>query len=477
MFIGESLARRKLYSPKALAFVDSSKDPVLRLTFAQANDRADRLANFLKRKGVGKGDRVAVLARDVVENLDLFFACGKLGAIHVALNWRLHWQETLDILVQTTPKGLFFSNDFREAVLNIFNSQEGKNPAVEFFVHLDSPGVADSLCFNDLLASSDSSPVTCETLVEEDPAALIFTGGTSGLPKGAMISHRMIAWNTLNTIVHDLHHGDVYLNVFPLFHTGGLFVYTLPLVILGGTTVLLRQFEPQKALSLIEREKVTVLAAVPTMYQMLAQAPNWGSADLSSLRFCTSGGAPLPVPVIETFVKEKGICFKQGFGMTEFGPGIFALAPADAIRKAGSIGRPNFFADARIVGEKGELMPPDKVGELVLKGPSFCSGYYAAPETTANMCDSEGWFHTGDLAKCDSEGYFFIVDRMKDMFISGGENVYPVEIENAIYQHPAVAQCAVIGLPDPKWGEVGLACVVLKAGRKTSEEEILAHLS
>lgn len=476
MFIGDYLARRKLYSPKALAFVDTSKDPVLRLTFAQANERADRLANFLRRKGVGKGDRVAVLARDVVENLDLFFACGKLGAIHVALNWRLHWQETLDILKTTTPKGLFFSNDFREAVQNIAAAQKGTQPGVAFFVHLDSPGITDSLAFNDLLASSEDKPVTCEDLVEEDTAALIFTGGTSGLPKGAMISHRMIAWNTLNTVVHDLHHGDVYLNVFPLFHTGGLFVYTLPLVILGGTTVLLRQFEPQKVLALIEQEKVTVLAAVPTMYQMLAQAPNWVSTDLSSLRFCTSGGAPLPVPIIEAFVKEKGICFKQGFGMTEFGPGIFALAPADAIRKAGSIGRPNFFVDARVVDENGHSQPPGEIGELVLKGPSFCSGYYAAPEATARMCDAAGWFHTGDLARCDSEGYFFIVDRMKDMFISGGENVYPVEIENAAYQHPAVAQCAVIGLPDPKWGEVGLACVILKAGQSITEEELLEFL-
>ncbi len=212
------------------------------------------------------------------------------------------------------------------------------------------------------------------------------------------------------------------------------------------------------------------------MYQMLTQAPNWAEADLSSLRFCTSGGAPLPVPLVEQFQREKGVRFKQGFGMTEFGPGIFALAPEDAIRKAGSIGRPNFFVDARIVDEHNRPLPPNQVGELVLKGPSFCSGYFNLPEAMAEVVDEEGWFHTGDLARCDEEWYFYIVDRKKDMIISGGENVYPMEIEQALYRHPAVHQCAVIGVPDPHWGEVGKACVVLKPGASASEEELLAFL-
>jgi fatty-acyl-CoA synthase len=261
-----------------------------------------------------------------------------------------------------------------------------------------------------------------------------------------------------------------------MFHTGGLFVYTLPQIILGGTTILIRQFDPALVLRLIEEEKVTVFAAVPTMYQMLTQAPNWEEADLSSLRFCTSGGAPLPVSLVEKYTREKGVCFKQGFGMTEFGPGIFALAPEDAIRKAGSIGRPNFFVDARIVDDENRPLGPRQIGELVLKGPSICSGYFGDPEATAEMLDEEGWFHTGDLAYYDEEWYFYIVDRKKDMFISGGENVYPVEIEKALYEHPAVHMCAVIGVPDPKWGEVGLACVVLKPGAKATEEELIAFL-
>jgi fatty-acyl-CoA synthase len=309
---------------------------------------------------------------------------------------------------------------------------------------------------------------------EETIAALIFTGGTTGLPKAAQISHRMIAWNTLNTIIHDLYHDDTYLNVFPLFHTGGLFVYTLPNVILGGTTILVRQFGPARVLQLIEDEGVTIFAGVPTMYQMLAEAENWEQADLSSLRFCTSGGAPLPVPLVQRYVREKDVRFKQGFGMTEFGPGIFALAPEDAVEKAGSIGRPNFYVDARIVDDDNQPLGPDNVGELVLKGPSASSGYFGDPEASTEAVDENGWFHTGDLAYYDEGWYFYIVDRKKEMFISGGENVYPAEIEKVLYEHPAVHMCAVVGIPDQRWGEIGLACVVLK--ESATAEALLAHM-
>jgi fatty-acyl-CoA synthase len=213
------------------------------------------------------------------------------------------------------------------------------------------------------------------------------------------------------------------------------------------------------------------------MYQMLTTAPNWETADLSSLRFCTSGGAPLPVPLVEKYTREKNIRFKQGFGMTEFGPGIFALAPEDAIRKAGSIGRPNFYVDAQVVDNGNNFLGPNEPGELVLKGPSYCSGYFNNPQATKDAIDERGFFHTGDLAYFDEEGFFYIVDRKKDMFISGGENVYPAEIEKVLYQHPAVHMCAVIGLPDAKWGEVGKACVVLKLNQTATEEELLTFLT
>jgi acyl-CoA synthetase (AMP-forming)/AMP-acid ligase II len=477
MYIGDYLARRELYSPEQPAIVDAGKDPEWRLTYRQMNERANRLANWLHTQaGIGKGDRVAILARDGVEHLDCFFACSKLGAIHTALNWRLHWQELVEIFHQTSPRLLIFSDDFRESVDHLYQALQNEGMILEL-LHLEGPGVAGSHHFESVLRAANDLPITCETLEAEDIAALIFTGGTTGLPKAAQISHRMIAWNTLNTVIHDVTHHDIYLNVFPMFHTGGLFVYTLPQVIFGGTTILVRQFDAVQVLDLIQREQATIFAGVPTMYQAMTQAANWENADLSSLRFCTSGGAPLPVPLVEQYTREKHVHFKQGFGMTEFGPGIFALAPEDAIRKAGSIGRPNFYVEAQVMDEDGNTLGPNQEGELVLKGPSYCSGYFNNTQASAEAVDERGFFHTGDIARFDAEGYFYIVDRKKDMYISGGENIYPAEIEKALYQLPAVHMCAVIGLPDSKWGESGLACVVLKPGKVASEDEIVQFLS
>ncbi|RUQ31252.1 MAG: long-chain fatty acid--CoA ligase [Candidatus Competibacteraceae bacterium] len=472
MYIGDYLGRRTIYSPEALAIVDAGKTPELRLSYAQMNDRANRLAQALRSFGVSHGDRVAMLALDGVEHLDLLFACGKLGAIHTALNWRLHWRELQQILAEVTPTVLIYDDAFKDSVAELAQAHS----SVRHWIHLDGPGIPGSREFSALLAHSSAAPCVCETLVEEDIAAIVFTGGTTGLSKGARISHRQIAWNCLNSVIHDVNRDDVYLNVFPMFHVGGLFVYTLPQIIMGGTTVLMKRFDPERVLHLLQRERATIFAAVPAMYQMLTQTPAWAQADLSSLRFCTSGGAPLPIPLIEQYTRDKGVRFKQGFGMTEFGPGLFALAPEDAIRKAGSIGRPNFFVDARIVDRDNRSLGPNQVGELVLKGPSIATGYFNNAAAWAEVIDRDGWFHTGDLARYDEDWCFYIVDRLKDMFISGGENVYPAEIEAVLYRHPAVFQCAVVGVPDPKWGEVGKAFVVLKPGQSPEAEELLAYL-
>jgi fatty-acyl-CoA synthase len=417
---------------------------------------------------------VAILARDGVEHLDSFFACSKIGAIHTALNWRLHWRELAAICGECRPKVLIYSTDFQPAVETLRADPGGQS--IKHALYLDGGGLIGDQHFEKALSASPPTAVANEAMTEETVAALIFTGGTTGLPKAAQVTHRMIAWNTLNTVIHDLTHDDIYLNVFPMFHTGGLFVYTLPQVILGGTTIVLRQFDPQQVLSLLEQEQVTIFAAVPAMYQMLTTAPNWDKVDLSALRFCTSGGAPLPVPLVQKYTSEKGIRFKQGFGMTEFGPGVFALAPEDAIRKAGSIGRPTFYTGARIVDENNQPLGPNEVGELVLKGPTSAAGYFNNLEASAGVIDDQGWFHTGDLARADEDWYFTIVDRKKDMFISGGENIYPVEIEKALYDHPAVHMCAVIGLPDEKWGEVGLACVVLQPDAMVAADELINYL-
>jgi len=478
MYIGDYLGRREIYSPDAAAVIDAGKAPELRLTYRQWNERVNRLANWLRHEaGVGKGDRVAILARDGIEHLDCLYACGKLGAIHTALNWRLHWRETAALIKDTRPKVLIYSDQFSDDVAAIAQASSGKPWAVKHHIHLEGSGIYGSHLYDDVLAPAQTAPVTCESLDKEDIACLLFTGGTTGLPKGAQISHRQISWNVLNTVIHDLHHDDVYFNVFPLFHAGGLFAYTSSQIIIGNKTVLIREFDPAQVLELIERERVTIFAAVPTMYQMLTQAPNWDTADLNSLRFCTSGGAPLPVPLVKQYRREKGVRFKQGFGMTEFGPGLFALPAEDAIRKAGSIGRPNFFIDVRVVDDNHEPLGPNEIGELVLKGPSGCSGYWNNPEASAASVDEQGWFHTGDLVYHDEEWYFYVVDRKKDMFISGGENIYPAEIEAILYKHPAVHMCAVVGVPHEKWGEVGKAFIICKPDTSPSEDEIIVFLN
>jgi fatty-acyl-CoA synthase len=477
MYIGDYLGRREIYSPNTPAIIDAGKSPELRLTYKEWNQRVKRLANWLNDTvGVGYRDRVAILAQDGIEHLDLFHACSKLGAIHTALNWRLHWRELVAITEDTQPKAIIYSDKFKESIAEVVKATRGTQHEIKYYLHVDGNGLAGSLEYEKAFQASPDTPVTYEKLEGEDIACLLFTGGTTGLPKGAQISHRQICWNVLNTVIHDLDHDDIYLCVFPLFHAGGLFAYVSSQVVFGNTTILTRQFDPVQVLELIEREKVTVFAAVPTMYQMLTQAPNYKTADMSSLRFCTSGGAPLPVPLVEQYTHEKGIRFKQGFGMTEYGPGLFALPPEDAIRKAGSIGRPNFFIDVRVLDENNQPLGQNQPGELVLKGPSGCSGYWNNPEASAAVLDEDGWFHTGDIVEYDDEWYFYVRDRKKDMFISGGENVYPVEVENVLYKHPAVHMCAVVGLPDEKWGEVGKACVVLKPGQSVTEGELLAHM-
>lgn len=477
MVIGDYLGRRELYTPDKTAIVDHGKSPEVRFSFREMNRRANQLAGWLRAEaGVGKGDRVSILARDGVEHFDVYYACGKLGAIHVPLNWRLHPQELRALVAKTTPRVVVYEEEFQSAVEGILVDLTREGPAAARLLHLDGEGFQGSAPMAGLIGGPAVEAVTCEDLDLEDPACILFTGGTTGLPKAVLISHRMIAWNALNTVIHDLTHDDVVLNVFPLFHAGGLFCYWSSQVVLGNTTIQVRKFDPEQVLNLIERERVTVFAGVPSMYHLLTQAPNWDRADLSSLRFCTSGGAPLPVTLIEKYVRDKGVRFKQGFGMTEFGPGVFALAAEDAVSKAGSIGRPNFFVEARVTDEANRFVGPGAVGELVLKGPSLCSGYFGEPAATAELVDERGFFHTGDLVTHDEGGYFTVVGRKKDMFISGGENVYPLEIEELLYRHPAVAGCAVVGIPDPKWGEVGAACVVLKPGQAAMEEEILEYL-
>ncbi|MFQ5605435.1 MAG: long-chain fatty acid--CoA ligase [bacterium] len=471
MYIGDYLARRTVYTPHSLALIDYSEAPARRYTFEQLNQRANKLANWLQAAGIKKRQRVAMLAYDGVHFYDAFFACCKIGAIFLPLNWRLHAREIEHQIGHTQPHVLFYAS--QEPMGQIVQHLKSC-PEMPQLIPLDGD---DKVTFQRAIQVSSATPVSCESITEMDSACLLFTGGTTGRPKAAQMSHRQIVWNTLNSLLGDVLGSDTYLNIFPLFHAGGLFAFSLPILIQGGTVIQTKKFDADEVLKIIETERATIFGGVPAIFQMLTQASGWPAADLSSLRYCMSGGAPMPLPLIRKYQKEKGVVFRQGFGMTEFGPGVFSLAAQDAQRKAGSIGKPNFFVDARVVDpETNQPKASGEIGELVLRGPSATTGYFRDKPATRAAFDEDNYFHTGDLAYVDEEGYFYIVDRLKDMYISGGENVYPAEVEDVLYRHPAVAMCAVIGVEDTRWGQSGCAFVVLKKNQTATAENLRSFL-
>lgn len=462
--IGEWLARRELLTPDKIGLVDSEAGT--RFSYRTLNLRTRALATRLaQRYGICQGERVAILALNSPEYLDAFFACALLGAILVPLNWRLTVRELTIILNDCEPKLLLHDLSHTERageVVDALRDTLGELPLHSFD---DFPGANAAL-------AALAQPFATED--GEEPAVILYTSGTTGVPKGAMLSHRMITWNAINTqISWGLRETDITPTFAPFFHAGGLNVLTTPLYHLGGTVVLLRNSDPQAVLGAIEREHCTIVFAVPTVFQSMMEHPAFASSDLSSVRFFVTGGSSCPIPVIQGYA-ARGLEFRQGYGLTEVGVNCFSLAPEDALRKAGSVGRPIFHSRARIVDSEERDVLPGEVGELVLAGPHVCSGYWRRPEATAEA-KRDGWWHTGDLVRCDAEGYYFIVGRKKDLFISGGENIYPAEVEAVIVTHPGVLEVAVIPQPDPRWGEVGLAIVVPRVSGSLSAEEILAY--
>lgn len=457
MQIIDWLAKHSLYEPEKVALVETATGR--RITYGEFNAEANRVANFLEGLGVQAGERVAMLSGNCAEVLFVLFGVTKLGSIFLPLNFRLPAPELLPILHDAQPSVLIYSEEFQSVV----ESLRAGVPTLRIIRR-------DALV-------TEAARQSAERPGREIPAhlnatqMLLYTSGTTGKPKGVILSHRMILWNAINYSVRDLHPTDTVLVHTPMFYTGGLNVYTLPMFFLRGRVVLMPAWNADQALEVIARERVSVFFAVPTQFLMMADSPMFEKVDLRSLRYVISGGAPCPIPLIHRLI-QRGLNFKQGFGLTEVGPNCFALEERDALRKAGSIGFPNFSVAARLVDEDGIDVGPEEVGELIMKTPAMCDGYWNNPEATAAALH-DGWFHTGDLARRDAEGYYYIVDRKKDMYISGGENVYPAQIEQVLLQHPKVDQAAVVGVPHAKWGEVGCAAIVLRAGEQASEEEIL----
>ncbi len=415
------------------------------LSFADLDRQSAALAAGLaERFGTQKGDRVAVLSENSLEHVLLFAACQKAGLVLVPLNYRLTGPELAYLVEDADPAVLFVSDDLAGAVA------------------FDGP-TAPLANVRPLAAGEERWSGEPPTL--DDPLLILYTSGTTGRPKGAIYTHGMLVWNAVNTVHRlSLTPDDVSFNAAPFYHTGGWNVLLTPFLLTGGRTVLLDRFDADALLRLCDEEGITILWGVPTMLQMMAESPAFASAGLASVRYAVVGGEPMPAPLTRTW-QAKGVPIRQGFGMTEVGVNCFSLPEADAVRKMGSIGFPNLFVDVRVLDAEGNDVAPGETGELVFRGPVVTPGYWRNPSATAKAFTSDGWFRSGDLVRQDDEGYTYVVGRLKEMYISGGENVYPAEVEAALREHPAVAQAAVVGVPDARWGEAGLAFVV-PAGRR-----------
>ncbi|HYI02974.1 long-chain fatty acid--CoA ligase [Hyalangium sp.] len=458
------LARRALLSPDRVALIDALRGD-RHITYREWNAAAHRTARLLHDTlGVRRGDRVAVLAMNCVEYLDVVFACAKLGAILQPLNWRLSVEELKGLFADAEPVVLVYGPDFQAQVDAVRSHARSVRHVVPL---VDSPTrPAGDVPFS----ARDSLPDTALPPVElqaSDPWVLCYTGGSTGLPKAAILTHGSITANAANTVVSwGLTAEDVALLNAPLFHTGGLNVFTLPLVYAGGASVVCRGFDVEQVFEWVQRGTVSLVFGVPTMFIEMQRHPRFDTVDFSRLKLLISGGAPCPAPVFERFF-ARGVDFKTGYGLTEAGPNNFWLPPGEVRRKQGAVGVPLFHVEARLEGE-GE------VGELLIRGPHVCAGYWRRPEESAKAL-AGGWLHTGDLAERDADGCYRIVGRVKDLIISGGENIYPSEVESVLAGHPEVAEVAVIGVPDPKWGEVPRALVVPRPGTPLTAEALLAY--
>ena len=469
MHAADLLSKRAHLTPDREALLELATGQ--RYTYAQLNARTNRLANFLQGKlGVQKGDRVSILAHNSVAYIDLFYGLAKIGAIFAPLNWRLVARELTYIVNDCQPKVLIGGPDFLD-VLNELRPQVN----VEHYVSVEGAPIEGALSYEaELVKAADTEPPR-PPLDDEDPYCILYTSGTTGRPKGAIIPQRQILWNAINTVVSwGLTEHDVSPIFTPLFHAGGLFAFLTPLFYLGGRIVLTRTFDVEESLRTIVQERCTVVLGVPTLYQMWQNSPYFAQADFSRVRFFISGGAHCPVPLMEAWRQAKGVVFRQGYGLTEVGANCFSMTDEESVPKSGSVGKPIFHSRMRLVDpETNQDVPVGQPGELLIAGPHVCSGYWRNPQATASAL-REGWFHTGDMARQDEDGFFYIVGRYKDMIKSGGENIYAAEVEAIFRQHPAVADAALIGQPDAKWGEVGLMIVLLKPGHSATQEELQA---
>jgi fatty-acyl-CoA synthase len=424
-------------------------------TYVELDVRSDRLAATLLDAGLGRGDRVATLTGNSAEHVAVFFACAKAGLTLLPLNWRL------------SPVELAYQLDDAEPAAILVEA--GHDELATAALGRSSAGPSRFELGASLFARARTIEVP---LVADDPLLLVYTSGTTGRPKGALLTHANCFWTNLGfDLATGVRGDDVVLQVLPQFHCGGWNVQALLAWWKGATVVLERGFDAARCLDLIERKRVTTMMGVPANYLFMAQEPAFATTDLSSLRCAVVGGAPMPEALLREWL-ERGVAIVQGYGLTEAAPNVLCLPPEDAVRKQGSAGKPYPYVDVALRDTTtGALVEGPAAGELVVRGPNVFAGYWRDSAAT-EAAFADGWLLTGDVAERDSEGFYRIAGRVKDMYISGGENVYPAEVEGALHDHAAVADAAVVGVPDGRWGEAGVAFVVLEVDAEVTAEEL-----
>ena len=459
--IGSWTALRARRDPHRTALVCGAE----RVDYAELERRVGRVAGAVREAGVGPGRRIATALKNRVEFVELLFGTARAGAIFVPLNFRLSSEEIAYALTDSGAEIVVVQVDTAAAVAAALELLEGERPRV---ISVDGPD-ADYAAWRDAALPLDPHPVR-----PQDPVSIVYTSGTTGPPKGAVLTHGGVLCNVENYLADwDLRRDDATLVVNPIFHVV-LYILTVPHLYKGGKVVLMEDFEPAAAMRLAEAEEITVWFAIPTAWQMLLATPEPAALDTSRLRFVGSGGAACPQPLMDRFA-ELGLDYRQGYGLSETTSSATTMGPGDHRRKPGSIGRPFFHVEARIVDEEGEVLGPGGVGEIQLRGRNVCAGYWRKPKETAASFDADGWFSTGDIGRADEEGFYWIVDRKKDLIISGGENISSIEVEQAVVSHPRVAEAVVIGVPHERWGETPCAVITTIDGEELDQAALIDH--
>lgn len=468
--IGFIMKKRALFTPEKTALIYEDTH----ITFEKLNQRINKTAHYLTELGLKKGDRIAVDLLNCPEFIYLYFAAAKLGLIFVPMNFRLVGPELEYQLKNCEARLLAFHDVFTVTIDQIRDSipvEKDKYLIIESLMSggMECPEWATP--FDSTIADmSTLEPTPDEAINLDDPLAIVYTSGVTGNPKGAVVSHNQTFYKNFQIILYSgLHPDDVYLAQLPLFHSGGLFISLTPALCAGVTTIMRQGFNPEQFAIDIGKYSATVVFALTTMWKFVLETGKLDEIDTSSIKQVIGGGERTPVTMIEELAK-RGIHMQQGLGQTE-NSAMMMQPKEDIIRKQGSVGLPGFFTEIWIADENGRALPPGEVGEIVAMGPTVMSGYWNMPEITAETI-KEGVLKTGDLGYMDEDGYFYMVDRVKSMYRSGGENVYPAEVEKALINHPKIQNVAIVGVPDEKWGETGKAYIALEKGETITLEEI-----